>query len=467
MEDKKFLAEIFADLVVDTKYDNIDDETIKSAKYRLLDLVGNIIGSKVSDSSEIAIKVAEKLGGEPECTIIGSTKKVTDMNAVLANSMGAYSFDFVDDHNDSSAHISPATIPTALVLAEKYGLTGKEFMESYIVGNELIARAGSAYHGRMPYQQFHPTSVLGTMGATATACKAMKLSKEQTVNAQGIAVTSMAAGTYGWNSFPNHTKRVNTGQGARNGILAAELAKEGLIGPCDVYEGQFGAFNAFAPHGTEWSMDQAKRDIGTEWQFANSSIKPYPACRYSGGTIDACLDVVLKHDIDVSKIKSIVHSTQTAQIINCCTPMERRLNPQNMVEMQHSIPYCGAAAIALKHFGLKEIMPESLNNPVIRDLMNKTTCVADPELDKRYPEAYSSSVYITMEDGTEYKGEVYYPLGDWRNPVTDEFIVEKFMDLSSNGISDKERLQKVVDFIMNIEKYDNINELIELMNFAV
>ena len=183
---------------------------------------------------------------------MGSKKKVSGMNAVLANAMGGYSFDFVDDHNDSQAHPSPATIPVALGLSEKLGLSGKKFMEAFMVGNEVIARAGSAYLGNMNKQCFHPTSVLGTMGATAVACKLMELNQYQTTNAQGIAVTSMAGGLYSWNANNNNSKRVNAAQPARNGILAAELAKAGVTGPANVYEGRYGGFNAFGYEKKPW-----------------------------------------------------------------------------------------------------------------------------------------------------------------------------------------------------------------------
>lgn len=465
MSEKKFISEQFSEMIVNADYDKMDQVAQENAKWILLDYLGNLIGSKISDTTENSIKIAESLGGAEECTIIGSQIKVSAMNAVLSNAIGGYSFDFVDDHNDSCAHPSPATIPAALTLAEKYGLDGKAFITAYIVGNEVIARAGSVYLGDMPKQAFHPSSVLGTMGATAVACKAMNLTLEQCTHAQGMAVTSMAAGLYSWNSYNNTAKRINASQPARNGMLAAILAEGGLTGPKDVYEGRFGAFNAFSFE-KNWDSAQAVRNMGTEWQFANSSIKPYPACRYSGGNIDACLDVRSKHAVVLDDIQEIIFASQRAQIDNIMLPIEHKMNPTNMVEMQHSLPYCGAIALAKGRFTVKDLNLENLKDPTISRLMSITTYRIDEELEARYPESYSTSVILKMKNGEEVKGEIEYPLGDWRNPVDHEFIKNKFRSLAGLAIDDMDRIERIIEIVLNIEKQDTITELMQLINFA-
>lgn len=464
MIDQEFLAEKFSKLITDTKYDNIPDDVKESAKLILLDYLGNLIASKIADTSEIAIKIAENLGGSEECTILGSNKKVSAMNAVLANAMGGYSFDFVDDHNDSKAHPSPATIPAALNLSEKYNKSGKEFMEAYMVGNEVIARAGSAYLGNMNKQCFHPTSVLGTMGTIATACKVMGLDMEQCTNAQGIGINSMAAGLYAWNSFENNTKRVNAAQPARNGILAAVLAEGGIKGPKDVYEGRFGAFNAFG-YNREWNLDQAVRDLGEEWQFANSSIKPYPACRYAGANIDACLDIINNNDIDLNSIKSIIAGTQSGQIELLMVPAKDKYNPKNAVDMQHSLPYCVAVALIKKKFSVDELDNSNLDNPMVKKLIPLVTAVVDEEMEAKYPDHYSTSITIIMNDDTKYYSVIDDPLGDWRNPVDKDFVISKFKSLAFKGIPDEDRVNKIIDYVFNIEKQENISDLMELINF--
>ena len=46
-------------------------------------------------------------------------------------------------------------------------------------------------------------------------------------------------------------------------------------------------------------------ELGKEWIFATSSIKVYPCCRYSGGHLDACLDIVAKYHPDAEQIEKI------------------------------------------------------------------------------------------------------------------------------------------------------------------
>ena len=209
-----------------------------------------------------------------------------------------------------------------------------------------------------------------------------------------------------------------------------------------------------------------KRNLGEEWQFSNSSIKPYPACRYSGGNIDACLELTKKYDIIPEEIESIVFASQVPQIENIMLPVEEKKNPQNMVEMQHSLPYCGAIALVNKRFNVNDLDLKNLEDPLIKRLMEITTYKIDEELDSRYPESYSTSVIVTTKDGNTYKSIIDYPLGDWRNPVSEEFIISKFKDLASNGIDDAERLNNIVDYVLNIEKKENISDLMDMINFV-
>lgn len=91
-----------------------------------------------------------------EATIVGSKDKVAAPNAAFANAIQCYGLDFVDDHNESNAHPSPATFPVGMALAESLKKSGKEYIAAVAMGNEVVCRMGTAYLGDMYYQGFHP-----------------------------------------------------------------------------------------------------------------------------------------------------------------------------------------------------------------------------------------------------------------------------------------------------------------------
>lgn len=460
---KRKISEVIADFTLDTSYEKIPEGAIEHAKLILLDAIGAMIGTRDIDSSRIASHIALELGGPEESTIIGYGKKVASPNAAFANAIQSYGCDSIDDHNESNAHPSAATIPVSLALGEHFQRTGREFIEAIAVGNELVCRTGAAFLGKMYYQGFHPTSTCGTFGAVISAAKLMKLNRQQIINAQGIA-GSMVAGLMAWNSEGSPTKRLQAGHPAMCGIIAARMAEKGYIGPSDIYESEDGFLNSYSYQRIHDSS-YITNGIGEEWEFATSSIKAYPCCRYSGGHIDACLEIYNKYKIDPSKIKKILIRSSNYTMKLLAEP--RKLEPKNVVDLQFSMYYQAAMALIRGKMGIEEFRFESLNGPMVKKLMKLIDVVEYPEFERRYPDHYSCSVTVTLDDGTEYTAVVDDPKGDKRNPMTYEDVVTKFFNLISPVNMENESANKIIDCVSkNIDGLKNVAELIQLVNVA-
>lgn len=289
----KTIATQIAEVAVNTKFENLPEEAVVKAKTLTLDVLASMLGTRDVISSTIAREVAEELGGPAEATIVGSKDKVAAPNAAFANAIQCYGLDFVDDHNESNAHPSPATFPASMALSEMLHRSGKEYIEAVSLGNEVVCRMGTAYLGDMYYQGFHPTSTCGTMGAAVSAAKLMKLDEQKTIYAQGIA-GSMVAGLMAWNTEGSFTKRLQAGHPAMNSIIAARMAEKGFNGPSDIFESKDGLLHAYSFH-DHYDAKYITEGLGEDWTFTKSSIKVYPCCRYSGGHLDACLEIVNKY----------------------------------------------------------------------------------------------------------------------------------------------------------------------------
>lgn len=457
---KDTIAKKIAELSVNLKYEDLPKYAVYHAKMLTLDVLASMVGTRNIITSQIAREIAEELGGPEEGTIVGSSKKVALPNAAFANAIQCYGFDFVDDHNESNAHPSPATYPVSFALSEGLKRSGKEFIEAAALGNEIVCRLGSSYLGDMYYQGFHPTSTCGTMGAAISAAKLMKLDEEGTIFAQGIA-GSMVAGLMAWNSEGSFTKRLQAGHPAMNSIIAARMAKKGFNGPSDIYEGKDGLLHAYS-NLDHYDSKYLTDGLGEDWTFASSSIKVYPCCRYSGGHLDACLEIVGKYHPDPEKIKKILirSSKYTMRLL----AEERKWHPKNIVDLQFSMPYQAAVAFRNGKVTVDEFDVKYIEDEIIKKLISETTVVEDPVFEKRYPEHYSSAVKITMQDGTEYEAVIDDPKGDWRNPVTYEDVENKFRTLANKIYKSPERTEKIIKFIDTLENQEDMSELMSLVN---
>jgi len=456
---KEYISEQIAKLSVNLRYDDLPEEAQKKAANLILDLLGSIIGSKEIESSRIAAELALELGGPQESTVIGYDRKVAAPHAAFANAIQGYAFDFTDDHNESNSHLSAATVPVSLALGEKLGTSGKEVVEAVALGNEIVSRLGAAFLGKTYYQGFHPTSTCGTFGATVSAAKLLKLDVEQTVNSLGIA-GSQVGGLMAWNTSGSYTKRLQAGHPAMVGIISALMAQKGFDGPPAIIEGEDGFLQAYS-YNREYDTSWITAGLGEKWAFANTSIKVYPCCRYSAGHLDACLDIVNKYHPDPERIEHVLVRSSDYTIRLLARP--RKMDPQNVVDTQFSMPWQAAIALIDGRIGVDTFVEENVHRPDVRRLMERVEWAVDEEFERRYPEHYSCAVTVTMADGTEYTSEITDPKGDWRNPVTQQELEKKFINLAAREIEDEDKIRRIVAFVTVIHEVDDVGELFALI----
>lgn len=457
---QKTISQIISEAAEKTNYDTLPDEAVQKAKTLTLDVLGSMIATRNVISSQIAREVAEGLGGPEEATIVGSKKKVSEAMAAFANAVQCYGLDFVDDHNESNAHPSPATFPVSLAIGENLHKSGKEFIEAVALGNEVVCRMGSAYLGDMYYQGFHPTSTCGAMGAVVSASKLYGLDGEKTVNALGIA-GSTVSGLMAWNSTGSFTKRYQAGNPAKNAIVSARMAEKGFNGPSDIFESKDGLFHAYS-YMDHYDPKFITDGIGKDWIFVGSSIKVYPCCRYSGGHIDACLEIVNKYHPEAEDIEKI--NIQSSKYTMRLLAEERKWDPKNIVDLQFSMPFQAAIAFVNGKVTVDEFDEKYIEHPTVKRLIANTSVFMNEEFERRYPEHYSSSVTITMKDGTEYTAVIDDPKGDKRNPVTHEDVIEKFRYLANRVYDNPERTEKIIEYVNNLENQKDIAQLMQLVN---
>jgi 2-methylcitrate dehydratase PrpD len=242
------------------------------------------------------------------------------------------------------------------------------------------------------------------------------------------------------------------------GIISALMAQKGFDGPPEIIEGVDGFMQAYS-YQRQYDTSLITDGLGDEWTFANSSIKVYPCCRYSAGHLDACLDLVAKHAPDWRKIQHVQvrSSDYTIRLL----AMPRKRDPQNIVDTQFSMPWQAAIALIDGKIDPSTFTEENIHRPDVRKLMTKVDWEVDEEFERRYPEHYSCAVTITMDDGTEYTSVVEDPKGDYRNPVTQQELEDKFRGLAGREL-DEARVEGIVSLVNNLQKVENIGELFSL-----
>ena len=204
------------------------------------------------------------------------------------------------DYNDTYLSLGPAhpsdNISAAVAVTQQTGKTGKDLILATVIGYEIQCRlcdAASLRAGGWDHVTY------GALSTALLAGKLWDLSEDQMEHALGLAGVCNIT-----------TRQTRTGQisdwkacafsnAARNGVFAADLARRGLTGLNEIFEGPKGLMKQLNIPGV--------RDLvlGRDGDFMidKTYIKYWPAEYHSQSAIDACLQ--LRPKLSGRRIQSI------------------------------------------------------------------------------------------------------------------------------------------------------------------
>jgi aconitate decarboxylase len=315
-----------------------------------------------------------------------------------------------------------------LAEGERLDVSGEQALLAYLVGYEvwaeLAAHEPDAYH----LKGWHPTSVLGTVGAAAAVAYLHKLSSEQCRNALALAA-SMAGGLVA--NFGTMTKPLHAGRAAACAIDAVRLAAAGLTAAPDALEHHAGYLAALSPKGAA-SRDGVTASLGKELRVLDSglSIKKYPMCYATHRVIDGMLDLVNAHDVkaaDVAKVHATIGIAQASML--------RNHSPQTGLEAKFSLEFAVASSLVARKVGLQQLNDEFVRQPEVREAMSK---VDSSTVDTRCPVepifSLTDQVVVELKNGRKLdSGEIRFARGNAMLPLKDEELKAKFLDCCSTA----------------------------------
>jgi 2-methylcitrate dehydratase len=358
------------------------------------------------------------------------------------------------DYNDTYLSKEPAhpsdNIPAAMAAAQAAGLGGKDAILATVIGYELQCRLCDAASLRA-HGWDHV--FYGALSTAMLAGRVWNLDEDRLEHALGLA---------GVCNIP--TRQTRTGQisdwkacafsnAARNGLFAADLARRGLTGPFDIFEGPRGIFKLLTGK-FELSLHG---DGADDWMINRTYIKYWPAEYHSQSAIDAMLQ--LRPQIQGQKIERI-HIASFEAAVSIIGSEREKWRPTTRETADHSLPFCCAAALVDGDVTLETFNDERLHDPRILDLVDRTSIVEDPALNAGYPEGIPNDITITFSDGGQIRKRVDFPRGHYRNAMTDDEVVAKFRRLARGVISD-ETADRILALAWRLEELNDLRSLLE------
>lgn len=394
----------------------------------VVDTIGVMYSGLEVEACAAARRAASGWGNAKEATVVGTRSLLPAPNAAFLNALHGRIHTYDDTYEPGTMHAGSAVVASALAMSEKHACDGKTFLSAVLAGYEVASRVAAAVSPSHYASGFHNTGTCTVFGAAAAASRVLGLNPGAVAETFGLA--GATAGGLRQHQIDGSMldSAFHGARAAQSGVMVAQLRAEGVRGPPAILEGPMGFCAVMA---SARDVSRLNAGLGSEYEFAKTTIKPYPTCRFVHGPIEAALALKRRHGIDVSAISRVVIET-FKQSIEVSDRPELKTPYDAVVSHQYAV----ALALHKERVELAAIVDEHARDPRVLALMRKVHVAHDPLLEKEFPRCWPHRVAIEMNDGARFVLVSDYPPGRVA-PIPRATIDDKFLALSSPYLGDQ------------------------------
>ncbi|CAN5656094.1 MmgE/PrpD family protein [soil metagenome] len=404
------VTEQLADWIVGLKGDAIPEAVRREGLRTFVNWTGCAVGGASHATVDRALAAVAPFAGKPSSTVLGRGERLDAPHAALVNGISSHVLDYDDTHLRTIIHPAGPVASALLGLAELRPMSGRDLLTAMLVGIEVECRIGNAVYPQHYDRGWHITGTAGVFGAAAATGKAIGLSAQRMRWALGLAATQ-AAGLR--EMFGTMTKSFHPGRAAQNGMMAALLAEAGFDSSERAIEAPRG-FARVMSDKQDWH--EITDGLGSRWEAALNSYKPFACGIVIHPTIDGCLQIR-------GEIGERVHAIASVKLT--AHPLVLELTgkraPRTGLEGKFSVFHAAACALLRGDGAPTAFTDEVANLPEIVALRDKTDAAASPDCHEA-----SVDIEIAFEDGSTMTRHVERAIGSREVPLTDAQIDEKF-----------------------------------------
>lgn len=446
-------------------YDDLPGAVVHEVKRRVLDSLGCAFGSWNAPPCKIAREMAQSVKVPGGATIWGTSHKTLPDLATFANGTMVRYLDFNDTYlSKEPAHPSD-NIAAVLASGETAHASGKRVIQAITLAYEIQCRLCDAAALRTRGWD-HVT--YGPISSVIGVAKTMKLSEAQTlqaVNLAGVANVALRQTRVGDLSM---WKACAFSNAARNGMFAALLARRGMTGPAPIFEGEKGFMNLVSGP-FELPMLGGQTIPGGQpgpFKILETYIKHFPVEYHAQTAVEAAL--ALRAELIEAEGRGVLENLADVEIGSYDVAIEiigrdqEKWQPATRETADHSFPYCVAVALIDGRVTMNSFSPTRLRDSGLHELMKKIHVVNLPEFERRYPATMPTRITVRTTNGNVYNRQIDHPLGHPSHPMSDREVEDKLRRLASRRV-DRARMDRLIDFIWNLEQHKDIGTFMPLL----
>jgi 2-methylcitrate dehydratase PrpD len=424
----KGLSALLATHLAQAEFAHLSAATVAASKRAILDGVGVMLAASGSSTDVLPfVKLARAHGSPGPATILGFGDRVSAPMAALANGAMAHALDFEDAFDSAPVHPNASLLPAALAIAQSHGpVSGRELITAVATGCDLVCRMALALRQPLEVRGWYPPPILGAFGATAAACRLLRLKPLQFSDAFSLLMCQ--------NSCPGEIKysaetvlrAVREAFPAQAAVTSALLAASGVRGFDSPLEGKAGFYQLFADgrYDTRDLLDE----LGARNWIEQLSFKQWPCCRGTHAYIEIAQSLRQRHGFSHNDVAAIqIVGGEVQQML--CEPYEQKRAPQTVIDAKFSLPFTIATALMHAEVTLVSFTGATLRDEQLLALARRASFELRPDWGRDRADA--GELRITLNDGRELQAAVAHALGNPSRPLSDAALRAKFIDCAS------------------------------------
>jgi 2-methylcitrate dehydratase PrpD len=454
------------------QFEDLPAQVVHDTKRLIADTIGCALGAANYDAAKAVSRVAAELGGPGEgggASVLGTALRVSPAAAVSANMYLGNYLD-ADDTYLNFSHPAVGPVFAALAFCESLSLSGRDFIAAVALGYEVGCRAGMALELARREPSGAVAAKPGNFGwygfaVAGAAGKALGLDRHQFNNAFGLAgwTAPILTGQFfapGNRPGKHMVKYTPVGCIGMNGVMAAQLARNGFVAEQNIFDAPEAFWEAFGAFGL--NRERLLAGLGQVWQVSETSLKPYAACRYGHPGVNLFNRLVKRHGLRLDEIESV-----TVRSFGRAIDMLKLADaPQTPSDLQFSIPWQIAAAAHGSELGASWQLAQNMTDPRLFAFARK---VRVEELPEAGPVVFEQMMTlghfrrIPNEVQISARGQVFSDRADyvWGDPwsaetrMTDAELQHKFRGFAAEALP-AAQAETALDALFSLEQVDNV-----------
>ena len=431
-----------AEFVVSARPSDIPEAVRREAIRSILNYVGCAVGGSSHVTVERALEAFSSFSGPPQATLMGRRNRLDVLHASLINGISSHVLDYDDTQLATIIHPAGPVASALFPLAELQPMSGREFVQAFILGVEVECRIGKSVYPSHYEAGWHITGTAGVFGAAAAAGKVLGLSALQMTWALGIAATQ-AAGLK--EMFGTMCKALHPGRAAQNGLTAALLASKNFTSSEQAIESKQGFAHVMA---ATRDFSAITRGLGTNYDIVENSYKPFACGIVIHPVIDACRVLREQHKLTADMIERI-----DLRVHPLVLDLTGKSSPQTGLEGKFSVFHAAAVALLRGSASPREFTDQVVRDASVISLRLRVRATIDKSLTEE-----QARVTIELKDGRKLEKFVEHAVGSSKNPMSNADLERKFRSLAE-GVLAAEQTERLIELCWSIESLADVSRI--------